>query len=135
MLSPLCTAKHPLSTLVFAGEGSRIKRHWIRWEWPSSGAAPRTPSADVPSRPVLREVAWAAGSPPEMDGPLLHVAAALPWGGGADPRSRLEWRGGAGARGEGTLRATGGGAGGPGRGWGPGGKGGGAPAPPLVSKG
>src|SRR5258705_8244149 len=92
MLSPLCTAKHPLSTLVFAGEGSRIKRHWIRWEWPSSGAAPRTPSADVPSRPVLREVAWAAGSPPEMDGPVLHVAAALPWGGGADPRSRLEWR-------------------------------------------
>src|SRR5258706_13160483 len=80
------------STLVFAAEGSRIKRHWIRWEWPSSGAAPRTPSADVPSRPVLREVAWAAGSPPEMDGPLLHVAAALPWGGGADPRSRLEWR-------------------------------------------
>src|SRR5258706_11015110 len=91
-----------LRTLVFAAEGSRIKRHWIRWEWPSSGAAPRTPSADVPSRPVLREVAWAAGSPPEMDGPLLHVAAALPWGGGADPRSRLEWRGAARPRREGA---------------------------------
>src|SRR5258708_36756699 len=105
-----------------------MKGNWIRGEWASSGAAPRTPSADVPSRPVLREVAWAAGSPPEMDGPLLHVAAALPWGGGADPRSRLEWRGGGPPRGEGSAPPRGGGRAPPGGAWGRGVGRGGGPA-------